>query len=250
MSTFLNTLLEEAQRTWADPNARHALLGHVPVVFGVLGILPLLLLLLTGFKSAALRVTVILWFLIASGGAYLAREAGEDAEHALEQRQPALSPVEHAAFERHEDLAKNAWIWPLIPAGLGLFMLARGRRTQVIAGTLTIVAATGVACVTALVGHTGGRLVYVYGLGVPERGAPADGLDAKPAVPTTSAAPEATAPAAPAQPETTPASTPPASSPPSSDPPPSDPPPSSPPSDPPADPPAQPPPSEAPPPRG
>ncbi len=195
----MNTLYEEAMRTWGDPHARHALLVHAPVVLGVLGILPLLLLALTGFRSAALKEGVILWFLLASGGAWLARDAGLKAEESQEKREPALSTVEHAALERHEDLGKLAWIWPLIPAGFGVFMLARGRKTQVAAGVLTLFASVGVAAVTALTGHTGGRLVYLYGLGVPERGAPAEGTELK----ATAPAPSAT-PAVPAAPVETP----------------------------------------------
>ncbi len=164
-------------RTWSDPHARHALLGHAPLVLGILGVLPLLLLALTGFRSAALKVGVILWFVLAAGGAWLARGAGEEAEQAIGKREPALSSVEHSALERHEDLAKWAWIAPIVPAGLGLFMLARGRKMQVTAGLLTLVSSLGVGGYMAYTGHTGGRLVYLYGIGVPARGAPAEGAE-------------------------------------------------------------------------
>lgn len=183
-------MIDEFMRTWNDPNARHALLVHAPVVLGVLGVLPLVLLAIGGFRSAALKVLVVVWFALASGGAWLASEAGEDAEKALKQRTPPLTVVEDAAVHRHEELGELAWVWPLIPAGLALLTLPRSRRIQVVAGVLAIVAALGVGVQLARVGHTGGRLVYVYGVGPPARGAPAEGAEAKPAAPKPEEKPE------------------------------------------------------------
>lgn len=176
-------MIDELMRTWSDPNARHALLVHAPVVLGVLGVLPLLLLAIGGFRSAALKVLVVLWFGLASGGAWLASEAGEDAEKALKQRTPPLTVIEDAAVHRHEELGEPAWIWPLIPACLALLTLPRSRKVQVVAGVLAIAAALGVAVQFTRIGHTGGRLVYVYGVGPPARGAPAEGAEARPATP-------------------------------------------------------------------
>ncbi|MFM9996832.1 MAG: hypothetical protein ACKVU4_13650 [Phycisphaerales bacterium] len=175
----MNTLIEEMTRTWSDPHARHALLVHAPIVLAALGILPLLLLALGGFKSSALKVMIVLWFGAASGGSWLAAQAGEDAEHALEKRPPALTAVEDAAVHRHEELGEQAWIWPLIPAGLALLTLGGPRKMQFAAGVLAILASTGVAFQFARIGHTGGRIVYLYGVGVPARGAPAEGTELK-----------------------------------------------------------------------
>lgn len=194
---MFTTLYQELMQSWVDPHARHALLVHAPVVFAGLGVLPVLGILLTGFKSPALKLFSIVWFLLASGGAYLAQEAGEAAEEAIEHQQPALSPVEKAAFERHEDLGTNGWIWPLIPAGLVVLTLANSKKVAVPFGVLALVASLGVGGWVALTGHAGGRLVYVYGVGVPARGAAPSGLEAAPAPSTEAPAPPAEPPAKP-----------------------------------------------------
>lgn len=217
-------MIDEMMRTWDDPHARHALLVHAPIVLAILGILPLLLLTLGGFRSAALKVMIVLWFGLASGGAWLAAEAGEDAEHALEKRPPALTAVEDAAVHRHEELGEQAWIWPLIPAGLTLLTLAGPRKMQIGAGVLAILASAGVAFQFARIGHTGGRIVYLYGVGVPARGAPAEGAELKAIAPPTQPAstPESKPADTPAtqpeikpepKPETAPETTPPATQP-------------------------------------
>lgn len=162
-------MLSDMLRTWDDPNARHALLVHLPIVLAGLGFLPLIALAATGFRNVTLKWVAIVWFLGASGGAALATWAGEEAEDALKQRVPALSRQESDAIHEHEELAEGGWIWPLIPAGLALVSLVRPRRIQIVAGTLALVGSVGVSGWIAATAHQGGVLVYEYGLGVPAR---------------------------------------------------------------------------------
>jgi len=156
--------------SFADPHARHALLGHLPIIFSLLGILPCLAFAATRFRSRVPRLVCIAWFAAASAGAWLAADAGEEAEEDLEAA-TTLTAVEEAAIHEHEELAERGWIWPLIPAALIAVTLVPKKQVRVAAGALAIVASVGVAVWIARTAHLGGNLVYVHGLGVPERGA-------------------------------------------------------------------------------
>jgi len=170
-------MVQEMLQTFKDPHALHALLVHVPLALCVLGLLPLVILAGARFKSGPLTVLCIAWFLIASAGAALAANAGEDAAENV-QAFRALTPEQSAALHDHEELGENGWIWPLIPAALVALTLLPRRRLAVGAGVLSIVAAGGVTGWAVFTGHAGGRLVYTYGLGVPNTNAPVRALPA------------------------------------------------------------------------
>lgn len=159
---------------FTDPHTRHALLGHLPIVFGLLGIVPCLVFAATGFKSKAARLVCIAWFALASVGAGLAAGAGEEAAEGVERG--AITTAEKSAIHEHEELGEGGWMWPLIPAALIAVTLAPKKQVRIGAGALAAAASVGVAVWIAQTAHLGGRLVYVYGLGVPERGAAVDGV--------------------------------------------------------------------------
>ena len=161
-------MLQEFLNTWADPHARHAMLVHVPIALGALGVLPLLALAATRFSSCPLKVLCIGWFLVGSAGGLLAANAGEEAKKRVEK---VASGAARAAVHDHEELGENGWIWPLIPAGLVAATFVPRKKVAVAAGMLAIAGAAGVTGWAAYTGHTGGRLVYVHGLGVPAPGA-------------------------------------------------------------------------------
>lgn len=150
-----------------DPHARHAMLVHTPIVLGSLGVVPLIALAATKFRNVTLKVVCIAWFLVASGGAAMAINAGEAAEETVEG---GLAPAAALALEKHEELAENGWLWPLIPAALVGLTFIRKRTAAVAAGALAIAAGAGVAGWVALTAHEGGRLVYKHGVGVPAPG--------------------------------------------------------------------------------
>ncbi len=160
-----------------DPHIRHAVLVHFPVVFGLLGILPLLALLMTGLKSKPVRIVCIAWFLLASGGAALAANSGEAAEHNLREQSPNMTQEERRAVHEHEELAENGWIWQLVPAALVLLTFPNKGAIRKTAFVVSCVAALGVAGWVGLTAHRGGRLVYDLGIGVHARTVP----DAPPA---------------------------------------------------------------------
>ena len=182
---------------WNDPHARHAMLIHVPIVLCALGILPLIVLALTRFRSTPVKLLCVGWFLIASFGGFMAGEAGEDAAEGVEHGAVPLSPEAEAMLEEHEELGELGWLWPLIPGVLVALTLVPARtpteegakpkrRLQVGAGFLAMAASLGVGVWVGLTADHGGKLVYVYSVGVPsqtgvqpqvapERSAPAKG---------------------------------------------------------------------------
>ena len=155
---------------WQDPHARHAMVVHWPIVLGLLGVVPAAVLLVTLGKSKPARIVGIIWFLLASGGAALAANSGEAAEEGVEHAVPALGEAEEQAVEKHEELGEGGWMWPLIPAALIGLTFVPAKRVRIIAASAALAGSLGVAGWVALTAHAGGELVYVYGLGVPERG--------------------------------------------------------------------------------
>ncbi|MBM4108878.1 MAG: hypothetical protein FJ255_08745 [Phycisphaerae bacterium] len=155
-----------------DPHARHAMMVHVPIALGVLGVPLGLALLLTGARSTVLKLVVVACLLMTSAGAALAAQAGEDAEHKLEER--GLTKIEHDAVHEHEELGEGGWVWPLIPAGLAALTLIPSKRRAIplAAAGLATLASLGVAGWISATAHAGGRLVYEMGIGVPARAAP------------------------------------------------------------------------------
>ena len=164
MSAF--SLLTEA---WNDPSARHAMLVHFPVALALLGALLLIALATTGFKSRGLKTMIAVVFLLASISALLARNAGEDAEHALEERAGALTIAEHDALEAHEEAGEWIWAAALTPAVLVGISLARDRRVRIVFGLLALATGLLAAERTITTAGTGGQLIWAHGLAAPER---------------------------------------------------------------------------------
>ncbi len=168
----------EFLQTWQDPHARHAMIVHIPIALGALGVLPLLALAATRFTSRPLKLLCIGWFLVASAGAFMAANAGEEAKERVEKTTPAAAK---AALHDHEELGENGWAWPLIPAGLLVVSLVPRKKLAAAAGVLAIAGALAVTGWVAYTGHTGGKLVYTYGVGVPAPGAAGTQIPAAPA---------------------------------------------------------------------
>ncbi len=159
--------MESMLETLRDPHARHAMMVHLPIILGVLGVIPLGVLALNRFRSTRLRWIVAAWFLMLSISSLAAAQSGTTAARNLERLTPPLHPEDMAAVAKHEYRGGRAWIWPLIPAAL--VAVSAGPRTRPIAGAAAILAGAGVACWFGVIAHVGGRLVYARGLGVPER---------------------------------------------------------------------------------
>ena len=160
-----------------DEHARHALLVHFPIVLSLIGVIPLVALAFTGFKSVTLKWVCIGCFALASLGGYFAKDAGHDAaSHVIREMLPKPTKAERSAIGRHADLGNDVWFWSLLPAVLIGVSLTPKRKVAVIAGSLGLAAGIWAGVWVARTGDAGGRLVYVYGLGVPERGEAVNGV--------------------------------------------------------------------------
>lgn len=162
-------MIESMLQSFQDPHSRHALLVHFPIVLGALGLLPVLALAFKRFRSPIGSVVCVAWFLAAMTGLGLASGAGEEAYERVEASSPPLTQADHDALEDHESLGEGAWLWALPAVLLAGATLVPKKPVQVVSGSLLIVAAATLAGFVAVAGHTGGKLVYEHGLGVPQR---------------------------------------------------------------------------------
>jgi hypothetical protein len=152
--------------TLSDPHKAHALWVHFPIVLGLLGVIPIAVLAVLRFKSRALSVVCVAWYLGAAAGAGLAAGTGEEAYERVDAYAESI-PSADAALEAHEELGEGGWMWPTAVAAIIALTLVPKPAVRVGAGVLAGVAALGVALWVANTAHTGGALVYDYGLGTP-----------------------------------------------------------------------------------
>lgn len=177
-----------------DLAALHPLIVHAPLVLIPVAIAFELLHLL--FPKAGLRIAAILLLAGGVGGAILATETGESAEHRTEQVSPGADEIMVAGavpqamaqgnlLETHAklgDLARNLYgLLLLVEAGLlaatlpafarfrGDWSLSSGV-ARIARGAWMVVAVAGLA-VVVLTGHYGGALVYDHGVGIPKQAA-------------------------------------------------------------------------------
>jgi uncharacterized membrane protein len=164
-------MIQSMLESFQDPHSRHAILVHFPIVLGALGIIPAIALAARKFRSPITSAICIVWFAAAMIALGLASGAGEEAYERVELSQPPLSQIEHDALEAHESLGEGAWLWALPPLALAIATIVPKKKVQIPAGVLLIIAAATLAGFVAVTGHTGGKLVYRHGLGVPQRDA-------------------------------------------------------------------------------
>lgn len=165
---LIDTFLE----SWADPHARHAMLVQFPVVLGVLGVIPMLVLAGRGFRNRTMVLVMVLWFGAAAATAWLAEQASDASAALVEGSQPPLTDLELEALAWHTALADAGWIWPLVPAALLLLTLVQRKDVRIAAGSLATAASVGVAIWVLLTVQAGHALVYEHGLSVPARDVP------------------------------------------------------------------------------
>lgn len=163
---MISSMLESFQ----DPHSRHAILVHFPIVLGALGLIPVVFLAWKKFKSPLGSAVCIAWFAAAMIGLGLASGAGEEAYERVEASQPPLAQVEQDALEEHESLGEGAWLWAIPAVILAAGTLVPHKPARLASGVLLLGAAAMLAGFVAVAGHTGGKLVYQHGLGVPARG--------------------------------------------------------------------------------
>lgn len=146
---------------WSDPQMRHAMVVHFPVVLSLITIPPAVLAALwqgTG-RGRVLQWITLTACLMLAASLFVAGEAGEDAKDAV----GPLSEAGEQELEEHEEDGENLWIWGAAlcaVAGVGFVRVKPvriGSAWLVVAGGLVMA-----ACVAETADH-GGRLVYVHG---------------------------------------------------------------------------------------
>ena len=166
-------MFDDFRQAFNDPASWHAMVVHFPIVLGSLAFLPILAALVFRLKHKSLLWVALAMLVMMSVATYVAIEAGEAADENL--RVPDITSAEEAAVHKHEDLAESGWAWPLIPAACVMVALApwtaRSKKwVQGVAASLAMFGSLGVAGWIALTAHAGGQIVYIYGVGPPERG--------------------------------------------------------------------------------
>lgn len=164
-------MFQDFRQAFQDPAMWHAMVVHFPIVLASLAFLPILAALLFRLRHKALLWVALVMFLMLSVAAFVAIEAGEDADDHITARD--VTPAEEAAIKKHEELAEGGWAWPLIPAAclvVALLPITKPKAVRPVAASLALVGALGVSGWVALTAHAGGQIVYIYGVGVPERG--------------------------------------------------------------------------------
>lgn len=162
--------LDDFSRTWADPQLRHALIVHWPVVLSALSVLLTLALLVAGGRNATLRVITLLCCLAMMAGAYMGSQSGSRAENSV----GTLSSEAHHLLEEHEELGEKTPLFAAVCAGLVLLTFIAYKPLRVSAAALGFVCCAGTAGWIANTAHHGGLLVYEHGVGTPQTASPAE----------------------------------------------------------------------------
>ncbi len=146
---------------WDDPQMRHAMVVHFPIVLSVVT-LPMAVLAAVWLGKDRGRVfqwITLATYLALAVSLFVARESGADAEHAA----APMSQAGEAELEEHEQHGHNLWRFPAvicIVAGVGF---VRVKPVRIAAAWLIV---GGGLILAERVAHTadhGGRLVYVHG---------------------------------------------------------------------------------------
>lgn len=166
-------MFEDFRQAFEDPASWHAMVVHFPIVLGSLACLPILAALVFRLRHKALLWVGLAMLVLMSISVFVAIQAGEAADDGLKISD--LMPREEGAIKRHEELAEKGWIWPLIPAALLVVALVPmnrpwGKVVRTTAASLAVVGALGVGTWVGITAHAGGQIVYVYGVGPPDRG--------------------------------------------------------------------------------
>lgn len=142
----------------------HAIVVHMPIALSVLGVPAALVAAFFGREKTHLRWLVVVLYLTLLLASVVAVQTGEDAEHAIPSGQPqAMWDVEN----EHEEMAEKVWIFALATALLALLSVPKVDGLRLVMSVLMVIGSLACAGWVGLVGHHGGTLVYVYGVGTP-----------------------------------------------------------------------------------
>lgn len=149
---------------WNDPQMRHAMLIHFPVVLSAVALVFAVIAAVGKGPERAMRWTALAMYAALLLFTYMARESGEDAKEAIEG---SVDEEAEEELEAHEDHGEDLWMWPLgIGILLGLSFVER-RAVRLPAAWLAVGAGLLAADQIAHTADHGGRLVYTHGVAGP-----------------------------------------------------------------------------------
>ena len=154
-------MIQSLLDAWGDPQMRHAMVGHFPIV---LSIVTLPFAVLAALWHGKERGRVFQWITLAAylalaASLFVARESGEDAEHAA----APMSEAGELEMEEHEHHGHNLWQWPAVICLVAAVGFVRVKPVRITAGWLVVVGGLLLAERVAHTADHGGRLVYVHG---------------------------------------------------------------------------------------
>ena len=151
----------------SDPQEFHAMVVHLPIALGMVGVLFAVLVAVTKGASPGIRWACVVLFGIGAVGGYLAEWAGgRAAEHAMNAG-PMLSQAAQDVLHDHAEFGEKVWIFMAIAAVLAMATALKHRGLRLVAIILLLAASVFAAGWVACTADRGGTLVYQYGVGVP-----------------------------------------------------------------------------------
>ncbi len=149
-----------------DPQMRHSILGHLPIVLAILGV-PLAIASALLLKNKTLRIITLICFILLAISARVTAWSGHQAEHHGINEGITLTHDAHEELEEHEEMAEKVWYFALGCSVLVAGGLVDHKKARPIAGWLGVISALGIAGWMAVTAHHGGTLVYKHGVGTP-----------------------------------------------------------------------------------
>jgi len=149
---------------WNDPSMRHAMVVHFPIVLSLVGLPFAVIAALWGPRSRMLRSIALAMYLAFTVSALVARNAGHEAEEAVEG---SLDDKTQEELEEHEHHGHNLWFWP---AGITILLgasLVNHRYVRLPSAWLAVAVGLVAAQRVAETADEGGRLVYEHSVGTP-----------------------------------------------------------------------------------
>jgi uncharacterized membrane protein len=155
-----------------DPAMRHSAFVHIPLAMAWLGIALAVVAALL-HKHASYRVIAIGFHSLMVAACFITVNSGEAAHDAISR---ALSNAQYELVEQHEELAEKLWLFAGSVVALLIISAYPKRLVRHSGAWLAVAASIANALWAAEVGHLGGTLVYVHGVGVQQQphGPPSD----------------------------------------------------------------------------
>ncbi|MCI0629629.1 MAG: hypothetical protein L0Y44_03125 [Phycisphaerales bacterium] len=161
--------VSDFSKTWADPQMRHALVVHWPVVLTWISVLVALALALSGGKNLTLKVTLLAVCVAMTIAGWMGLNSGERAERSV---QGSLSAAAEEVLEEHEELGEKVPLLAAVCTGLVAVSFLKWPPARITAAWLAVIGCGITAGWVANTAHHGGQLVYEHGVGTPDVSAP------------------------------------------------------------------------------